>query len=1034
MIRSLARTAVGHPVAANLLMAAVLLMGALAYRAMPREVFPDFSLDAVEVFTVYPGAAPEDVERLVTTPLEDALRGLDGVDTQTSVSREGTSRLRLTLLPGTDVSRFLAEARDRLRAGDLELPEDAEEPRVFEAQNRFPVIAVFVYGSASERELLLEAERQRRALEELPDVARVDVTGDRKAELRIDVDPRALERFGLTLSDVERAVAARTREVPLGTLELARGESLLRLGGDAQWGQDLVRLPLVSTPDGRTVTLGEVARPRDDFERALTRGRFNGFPAVHMQVLKTAEGDTIDIAAQVRDYVRDNAAALPPGLELGTNSDLSVYVRNRLVTLGTSALYGAALVLLALLLFLTPKVALATALGVPVAFMGGLALAHALGVTMNMIAMFALIVVLGMVVDDAIVVGENIFRRIEEGEAPRVAAVRGTLEVGAPVVATVLTSVAAFLPVLMLGGTTGRFLAPLPIIVAACLLFSLVEALTILPAHMAHWGSRARSERERGAAPPTRWYTPLQAAYVAILERALRQRLITLGVALGGAAIVAAVSVARIPFQLFDEFESKLFYVSLRLDPGASLDETARVAAEVERRVLALPREELESAHTLLGVAASNASSYELAPHLAQVWIELREGAGRRRSTAEIMTDVRARLVGLPPEVVAFELAQPQTNPGGRALQVSLVADDFAALAGGARAVRERLERFAGVRDLTDDLELGKEELALVLNDNGRALGLSEARLAAELRGAFEGREVAELRRGSDAVAVVVGYERAVRRDPAVLETLRVSLPSGGRVPLASVVEVSPRRGLAALAHDEGRRAVTLTADVDESVGSAARILAELASEVAGLTARFPGLTVRFGGEARESARALDGLAEAGVLALALIYVVLGTLFRSYLQPFIVMFIIPFAGVGMVGGHLLMGRSITLMSLIGLLALAGVVVNDALILVDFVNERRRAGAPAHAALMEAGRLRFRPILLTSLTTMLGLVPLTFFAAGEARFLQPMAISIFFGLGAATVLVLILVPVVYALLDDLSSVVKVARRSHRAQRA
>ncbi len=1020
MIRALARASVRNPVAANLLMCAVVLAGILAYRAMPREVFPDFSLDTLEVFTVHPGAAPEDVERLVTAPLEDALRGLDGVDSMRSLSREGTSRVFLSLLPGTDTARALAEARDRIRGGDVVLPEGAEEPRIFEAQNRFPVIAVFVYGSAGQEALSEVADRVRRGLEELPGVARIDVTGDLEPELSIDIDPAALERAGLSYHAVAAAVGARVRELPLGAEPAAGGERLLRLVGGITRAHDLADLPLRALPDGRTLRLADVAELRDTFAEPVTRGRFNGFPALHLQVLKTETGDTIDIARLVRDYVAREAQLVPPGVALGTNSDLSVYVRNRLVTMAESAAYGAVLVLVALLLFLAPRVALATALGIPVAFLGGIALAHMLGVTMNMITMFALIVVLGMVVDDAIVVAENVFRRIEEGEDPASAAELGTAEVGAPVIATVLTSVAAFLPVLMLEGSTGAFLAPLPIVVAACLVFSLVEGFSVLPAHLAHWfqprasrGAPAAPGQPQTAARP--WFEPLRAAYVRTLAVALRHRAFTLSCALAGALVVAAVGYARLPFTLFDEFESKLFYVSLRLDPGASLEDSAAVAEEVERRVLALPADELESAHTLLGVAASNAAAYDLAPNLAQVWVELREGSEARRSTAEVIADVRRRLVDLPPLVQSIELAQPQTNPGGRAIELSVSVDDPASLAAVADAVRGVLARFDGVRDIGDDLEVGKREVRLRLTDQGRALGLDDAWLAGELRSAFDGREVGVLRRGGDEVAVMVRGGAAVLRTPDSLGGHRVALRDGSAVPLDTVAEASPRRGAASIAHDEGRAAVTVTADVDEAVTDGAKVIAALASELPALGARFPGLSVRFAGEARETARALEGLGAASLLALALIYVVLGTLFKSYLQPVVVMAIIPFAAVGMVGGHWVMDRPITLMSLIGLLALSGVVVNDALILVDFVNRWRSEGRGLTDALLTAGRQRFRPIVLTSVTTMLGLVPLTFFAAGEARFLQPMAISVFYGLGAATVLVLVIVPVVYSAL-------------------
>jgi len=1045
MIRAIARLAVGNPVAANLLMLAIVVGGLLAYRAMPREVFPDFSLDAVEVFTVFPGASPTDVERLVTVPLEDALDDIDGVDELRSVSREGVSRIRMTLREGTDVAVALADARDAVRGGDVELPGDVEDPRVYEAKNRFPVIAVFVYGAASPAELRRVAEDETRALESIPGVAGVVATGAEEPEVWIELDPVQLERHGLGFEEVARAVEARLAEAPLGSLELEAGEQLLRIGGDLAGAADLGALPVVTAPGGAEVTLDRLARRITEARRrGTTRGRFNGLPCVHLQVQKGARADAIDVAEAVLATVDERAGRTPPGIGLGTNSDLSVYVRSRLRTMMESGLIGASLVVLALLLFLAPRVALVTALGIPLSFLGGILVAGALGVTMNMIAMFALIVVLGMIVDDAIVVGENVYRRIEEGEAPEVAAVEGTAEVGRAVVATILTSVAAFLPIVMLPGTTGLFMRPLPLVVSACLAVSLVEAFTVLPAHLAHWTSRraaARVQAEARAAAARgervrRWYTPVEAAYVRALAAAVRWRWATIGGFVGVALLAGAFAASRLPFVLFDDFEGKLFYVSARLDPGASLEDTSEVCAEIEGRVEDATAGALLSMHTLLGVAASDVANYELGEHLGQVWVELRE-EGRTRSTAEIVADLRARLGALPPIVESVEIELPQTGPAGRAIDVALRGPDLAVLEREADALAARLWRFAGARDVRTDLEAGKEVLRIVPGPFARQVGLAEGALAAEVRAAFEGREGASIRRGSDDVDVLVKLPEEARQDPAALETLRVSLPppregaQPARVPLGRVADVERTRGPSSIGHEARLRAVVVSADVDETEGNAARIAETLRRELDdGFRRRNPGYSYRLRGKAEDTAESMAGLAAAGLTSAVLIYLILGTLFRSFLQPFVIMFVIPFAGVGMVLGHAVMDRAITLMSLIGLLALAGVVVNDSLILVDFVNQRRRAGARLVDAVLESGRLRFRPIVLTSVTTMLGLAPLTFFASGQARFLQPMAISIFFGLLVATLWILVLVPITTIALED--AIAFVARPFRRAR--
>ncbi|MGK0482355.1 MAG: multidrug efflux pump subunit AcrB, partial [Planctomycetota bacterium] len=998
MIRWLARMAVGNPVGANLAMIALAVSGLLVYRGMPREVFPDFSLDAIEVFTLSPGASPVDVERLVTTPIEDVLDGLDGVKEMRSVSREGVSRIRLTLESGADLDEVLAGARDRVRGGDVELPDGTDDPTVSESKNRFPVIAVFVYGSADEVTLKAIAEEQSRALEALPGVTSVVATGLLEPRIWVEVDPIEMERHGLSLEEIGAAVSGRVAEMPLGSLEVDRREKLLRVGGDVRWAEDLAQLPIRTSPTGAVVTLERVARVSEAARRGASRGRFNGHPCVHLQVNKASDGDTIDIAREVREYVVAHAADVPAGVAIGLNSDLSVYVENRLQTMTHSGLIGAVLVLLALLGFLSPRVALVTALGIPLSFLGGILVAGTLGVTMNMIAMFALIVVLGMIVDDAIVVGENVYRRMEEGEDPETAAVEGTVEVGRAVFATILTSIAAFLPILLLSGTTGLFMRPLPIVVSACLLISLVEAFTVLPSHLAHWTSRravkemqARARTARAAGGEVRrWYSPLLDGYLRLLRLAVKWRYATMAMALGGGAMIGAFGGVRIPFVLFDDFESKLFYVSLRLDPSSSIEETEVVCRQVEEFVNRISEDDVVSAHTLLGVAASDVASFELGAHLGQVWVELREGEGRTRTTAEVIEALRAELVALPPIVASHEISQPQTGPSGRAIEVSLRGPGLDVLREKAEALARDLATYAGARDVRIDLENGKGQVEVMPNARGRQVGLSEADLARQLRTAFEGVEVASVRRGTDDVDIIVKHPEADRSRAGVLGDLRVALPgtqAGGairRVPLREVATLKQSVGPASVHHEDRLRSVVVSADVDEVVGNSTRILRSLEAELAGLFDGEPAYSVRVRGQAEEQAESLAGLGAAAIISGLLIYLVLGTLFQSFLQPLVIMFIIPFAGVGMVFGHAIMDRSITLMSLIGLLALAGVVVNDSLILVDFIGQRRRQGVELMQAVMDSGKLRFRPILLTSVTTMLGLMPLTFFATGQAR--------------------------------------------------
>ena len=1017
MIRWLARMAVENAVAVNLATLAVCGGGLLLYFSMPREVFPEFSMGTVRVTTLWPGAAPEDVEQLVTLPIEDELEGTDGLDEMASLSQEGLSTVTLRIESGYDVQEFLDDVRAAM-SRDLELPESSEEPVVQEVVTEFPAIAVFVYGHRSEDELRVLAERHQRELEKIDGVSEVQLLGPRPPRIWVEVEPLALERFGLTLADVGAAVGARSRDAPLGTLSTAAGDFLLRVDADVEGAEALRDLPLLQRPDGTAVRLHQIARVSDTFQRRTARARFQGLPCMRLQVNKRARGDSISISKEVFAYLDRVRGELPSGVAIGANSDMSVYVRNRLDVMRSSATLGGLLVLVSLVMFLSVRVALMTALGIPIAFLGGLLLAGAMGITMNMLTMFALIVVLGMIVDDAIVVGENVYRRMEEGQSPREAAIEGTAEVGRPVLATILTTVAAFLPILMVGGTTGMFLRPLPVVVSFCLAASLLEALLVLPSHLAHWTGRTGgvARAERGAA--RRWYDPARDAYVTLLELAVRWRYVTVALTLSVALGMAGFAYARMPFNLFDDFESKVFYVNVRAPADASLEETEALALPIEERVAELLRPvELESLNTLYGVSYANTAEFSVGQNLAQIWVELREGVDGRRGTLEIIEALREAFADPPPGVVSIDVDQPQAGPSGRAVDVSIRGPEIAVLRELAARVEDELEKHRGVRDVRDNFEVGKREVVLSLKDHGRLLGFTEAGLGAELRAAFEGTRFARVRRGEDDVEVVVKLPEELRSRRGELERLRVTAPGGARVPLGAVAEVRERDALAVVTRDDGERSIRVFADVNKELGNAREINEAVGEAFADVGSEYPGYFVELKGDAEETAESMAGLLRSTLIAILAIYLVLGTLFRSLTQPMVIMFAIPFALIGMVGGHLLMGRGLSLMSLIGATALAGVVVNDSLILVDFVNIRRARGEPLVGALIESGRLRFRPILLTSITTMLGLSPLTFFASGQARFLQPMAITIFFGLAAATGLILVVIPCAYGILAD-----------------
>ncbi|MEM7306952.1 MAG: efflux RND transporter permease subunit [Planctomycetota bacterium] len=1022
MIAAIARFAVRNPVAVNLATITVVLAGVATYFGMPREVFPDFSLGTVTVSTLYPGAAPEDVERLVTLPIEEKVEGIDGVKEMTSRSQEGLSTITLTVHKGEDMSRFVDDVRAAILSGDLELPEEAEDPIVDELKSEWLVIGVFLYGYASEAELRELAQRHKRELEKIDGVSQVRIQGALEPRIWVEVDPRALERHGLALEDVGLAVGARARSSPLGTLTTGSGDYLLRVDAEVEWADDLRRLPILRNASGQEVVLSDVARVVDTYERPVVLSRFNGEASIFLQVNKQSGGDAIDISKEVWAYIEREQDRMPPGVAIGANSDLSVYIKNRLRVMRDSATIGGILLLCALVAFLSVRVAGMTALGIPVSFLGGILIAGMLGISMNMMTMFALIIVLGMIVDDAIVVGENVFRLMEEGLSPEDAAVQGTVEVGKPVIATILTTIAAFMPLVLIGGQMGEFMRPIPVIVSLCLIASLLEALIVLPSHLAHWTGRQRASADE---PARHWYDPLRDLYERALRLAFAFRWVTIVAVLFTAAFLVTYAQQRIPFVLFDDFESKVFSISLRARTGTPFAETERLTAAIEREVIGALREgELESTNMLAGVNYADAVRSTIGQNLGQVWVELRENEGERRPTSEIIETLRERFRVPPTGIEAIEILQPQAGPTGRAIDIAIRGPDVAVLAGLADELKGRLTEFAGVRDIRDNNEPGKREVQVKLTETGRLLGFDETRIGRELRAAFEGVRYGRVRRGKDEVEIMVKLPEELRLRRGALEALRVTVPGArDRVPIGLVAEIREADSVAVITRDGGERSVRVTADVNKTEGNTAAITAVINEEFGDVGDRFPGYSVEFKGEAEESAESMEGLVSALILAVLLIYMILGTLFSSFGQPLVIMFAIPFGLIGMVVGHTAMDRPLSFLSLIGLVALSGIVVNDSLILVEFINQELARGRSLVEAIVSGGRNRFRPILLTSITTMMGLSPLAFFASGQARFLQPMAITIFFGLACSTFLILIVIPCAYGALRDTWSLVR-----------
>ena len=1045
-MKKLIQFSIGNPVIVNLLVLLILISGAVSYVRLKRELFPDFSRRVVRIDTRYAGASPEEVEELITARIEDQVRNVDGVNEMLSTSREGQSEIRLQMQSDTEMSRALGDVRAALDRV-VGLPEEAEEPRVSEVVSTIPVITVSLSGDILERELREIAKDVRDQLRRVDGVATVSIFGIRESRILIEIDPEQLDQYRLSLDEIRAAVNNQNRNVPGGALKTARGEVLVRTLGVAAGVADVERMILRSTDTGHALTVGDVAAVRESFEDPTFLARFDGKPSINLVVVKERSGDTISVAERVRDSVAEIRKTLPGTVSVGIFNDFSVFIRNRLSTLGESGAIGLAIVLATLCVFVRGRIALLTSLGIPFAVLGCLVLMSVIGLSLNMISAFGLILVLGLLVDDAVIVTENVYRYVEQGMPAKEAALQGTYEVAWPVVTTVLTTVAAFVPFLLLPGTIGFFLKPLPFVVTFALLLSLLEVLFILPSHLSDvitpayanklrrgerlWLTRLRRrERLTGlrrlhVRGQRLWLTSLRHVYEKVLGVAVRWRYVAVTVIVAASVLLAVAAQYRVPFVLFREFESSQFFVNFETSANAKLEDTEAVAVQAEEIVLGLPSGELKSMATTVGIAFLDVNRVVRGSNVGQLTLELHDD--RSRTAAEVIDDLRGKMERIP-GITKLQFLGLQAGPGGPAIEARVIGEDLASLRRLTEEVKGFLATLPGVRDIRDDLVAGKEEIRIRLKPEGRTLGLDLRGIARQVQQGFQGVEASSIQRGDEDVPIVVRFPRDQRSHVDTVSRLKLALPSGERVFLRDVADIRTGISASQINRDDRKRTLSVFAEVETGKTTVVEATDALKRQFADAGRRYPGQRVVVKGERQEMEESLAALPQISLITLFVIYFVLGSLFKSFIQPFIVMAAIPFGLGGVVIGHLVMGENLSFMSLLGFIALAGVVVNDSLILVDFINRSRRSGTSAYDSIIQSGVVRLRPVMLTTVTTVGGLVPLAFFATGQAKFLSPMAISVVWGLSFATVLTLILTPCLYAMLDDAKGI---ARRWFRS---
>jgi multidrug efflux pump subunit AcrB len=1034
-------------VAANVLMVIVVVSGALALWNVVIEVFPEFETDMITIRVPYRGASPAEAEEGVCVRVEEAISSIEGIKRIRSEAQENMGMVTVELEEDVDNRKVLDDVKaavDRIET----FPAETEKPVVAEVDTRRRVITIVLHGDATEKTLKALAERVRDELTGLEGISQAEIAGVRNYEISIEVSEDALRRFGLSFEQVANAVAMSSLDLPGGAVKTLGGEILLRTKGQMYRGSEFEDIVVRTRADGTQIFLSDVATVIDGFEDTDTATRFDGKRAALIQVFRVGSEGALQVADATKRYLEVLERDLPAGVSIDTWDDDSIILKQRIGLLLRNARLGLVLVFACLALFLNTRLAFWTTMGIPISFLGGFWLVPQFGVTINMISLFAFIVVLGIVVDDAIVVGENVFNYLEKGMKPLDAAIRGVREMAMPVTFAIVTTVAAFAPLLFVAGNMGKIMRQIPIVVISVLLMSLVEALLILPAHLSGDGSlynrifgkillpleRAQEKVQRGL----QWF--ISGAYRKSLDFALEWRFLTVAVALVfllcSASLVAG---GFVKFSFMPKVDADNMVALLTMPQGTPVKQTEAVLARIDAGARALAAEHDEGQpdgspsvirhiSTTVGQHPTGGGHGPMAPtvgggssaHLGEVNVELLGAELRDVGSSELLNKWR-EIVGEVPGAVSLTY-QANLFSAGDAVSVQLAHRDFDTLLLAVDRLKGIIASYPGTKDVADSFLPGKKELKLTLTPEGRAVGLTLGDLARQVRAGFYGREVQRIQRGRDDIRVMVRYPEAERRSVGDIERMRVRLLDGSEVPFTIVAVVEEGRGYAVISRTDRRRVVTVTADVDEGVANANEIASDLrADTLPRLVADFPGLTFDFEGEQREQTESLDSMKRNFMVAQLAIFALLAIPFRSYTQPLIIMSAIPFGLVGAIFGHLLMGLDLTMLSLFGMVALTGVVVNDSLILIDLINRMRAGGATVDRAIRAAGERRFRPILLTTATTFLGLTPMIFETSMQAKFLVPMAVSLGYGIVFATAITLIIVPSLYRILEDVKMV-------------
>lgn len=1020
---------VHNPIASNLMMWVLIVVGAVAFSNTFREEFPNMTVDVINIGVPYPGASPAEIEESICIRIEEAVEGTPGVKRMNTAAVEGRCRARAELHTGTDKGRVLDEIKSKVEAIDS-FPAESEQPEISEPAVLTNVFQIAVYGPTDERSLKELGWQMRDDMVNLPNVSQVAVKYIRPYEISIEVSETTLRRYGLSLRQISDAIRQSSLDLPGGAIKTRDGEILLRTNNHAHSRQEYEAIVVLTQADGSVVRLGDIATVVDGFKDNDMRMRFDGQPAIMLDVRRIGAEDVLQIAEEVEGYLDEKIPQLPEGLAVTVWKDEAEDIDKRLRVLRQSAAMGLVLVLMVLALFLKPALAFWVAVGIPVALMGSLILFPPFAISINSLSVMAIILVLGILVDDAVVVSERIYVHQLSGMDPAKAAIQGTQDVSLPVIFGVLTTMTAFLPFIFIPGPMGQWFGILGYVVIFALLFSIVESQLILPQHLSH-GITKGADKEQPSWLAKKLQEFAASSYRNALDKVIEWRYLALAVAVAALIlIVGLLASGRLVIQFFPSVVGTRMYANLTMPAGTGVDTMEAKVQQIERAAFQL-REELDAdlaegepsriTHFISSIGeglakGSIGSTSRDGSHYAEVGLEIIEANEDELDPRKIVKRWR-ELTGPIPGAVELTF-DANAYSAGKAVNIQLRGNNLDELKVAAAAVKEKLRSYPGVFDISDTFRAGKQELKINIKADAQSLGLSSEQIARQVREAFYGIEVQRIQRNKDDVRVMVRFPDSERRSVGDLESMLIRTPNGSEVPFSSVATLEQGRGFSSIQRIDGARVITVEADVDRGVIAPEVVIGSVVSDLLPkLQQELPSVSYNLGGEAEERLTTMNKLMRDVSIAFIVIFVLLAIPLKSYLQPLIIMSVIPFGLLGAILGHLIMDMDLQIFSLLGIIALAGVVVNSSLVLVDYINRERDAGTDVRLATLNAGQARFRPIILTSITTFVGLIPLVFNDDLSLLMFRPLATSLSFGIITATALTLLLVPALYMVLED-----------------